>query len=40
MDPSPEYLRHTIDSLIQYLVPTDTYIPKVFSFLVIDRSFE
>lgn len=28
-DPSVEYLHHTMDSLIQRLVPTDTYIPKV-----------
>lgn len=29
LDPSPEYLHYTIDSLVQRLVPTDTYIPKV-----------
>lgn len=29
-DPSLDYLNHSMDSLIQRLVPTDTYIPKVF----------
>ncbi|CAF4971293.1 unnamed protein product, partial [Rotaria magnacalcarata] len=28
-DPSLDYLHYTMDSLIQRLVPTDTYIPKV-----------
>lgn len=30
-EPSVDYLQHTMDSLIQRLVPTDTYIPKVIS---------
>ena len=37
-DPSLDYLQHTIDSLIQRLVPTDTYIPKVNIFVALQCS--
>lgn len=30
-DPSLEYLHYSMDALVQRLVPTDTYIPKVSS---------